>query len=874
MYSTNKPLLVPDLRLALATLYSLPLPPSLDPRTKPSSKQAHDYLLNFQTRNVRRKLKDSQPDNNQKQQIDSTDAGSSWLACIYLISSIANTNHDPNNHNNQKVQYAESLFAAQTLVHRLRRVKLCEAIDIEFEDHSSSTLPLRPEQVLEGYRRWIMQHYQGSSNSSFEILSQLVNNYHPAVDPQQQTNVVEYEERIKGEISMMLLASILDALTKSCYQQQHQHTNIQQQQQQQQHMFAHIRPLLKTLASAIAVISARMRYTSTSLPDPAPHTQPMVTTILGTIIMLQSQTQHQNQNQNQEAVHSLYYTVLTALPEAILAGSGGGAYGRLSLDPRCFFAVTNELKTQGMIQVWQSLRDLITSTSTATIHSTSSVLLLQMCEAWAKYVPLPIEFVNSSVSLVLRAWDQPSSLDQPQSQKSLEAKAAMAYWIAIMESGTWTIDQVLASSIVQSKEGSRQTNKKKQSSKSKKRTQQRIEEKSTDELLISARNEVRHRGETACTMAQQTWSRLEDSNSESLDEQDVQGDGPVGAIAACANACLPFILREPGVHQDTTSMSLFVSISHSIQQVCASPSRMVRSFTAESLYTLHDVLSKILTTDSNPSLTADLFEVITFHFFQSSMNLASQCGYPSGYFNDLGEDNDEDLESERNDVREVLRTMSCFPSTTSIRSENYPASLIAVSSSILLRLLQCCALPIQEAATTNTLFPETALHAFSALAKPINSVASLYLEYLNQGAPEDKNFIVILNLAFEIIKTAGRCLLLVFPIASVKEILPLSRVYNLAVASLSPLLSKLTQIPTMEPEVKTIMRIGIEAAATSMLRLPELTGPSSLRSSRFDIRGAMRSPGGEDHGKCHREKTTLLVTNSCIPFHYFMMLTK
>ena len=868
MYSTtNKPLLVPDLRLALATLYSLPLPSSLDPRTKPSSKQAHDYLLNFQTRNVRRKLKDSQPDNDHKQHIDSTDAGSTWLACIYLVSSIASTNHDPNNHSNQKVQYAESLFAAQTLVHRLRRVKLCEAIDIEFEDPSSSTLPLRPEQVLEGYRRWVMQHFQGSSTSSFAILSQLVNNYHPAVDPQQQTNVVEYEERIKGEISMMLLASILDALTKSCYQRQHQHTNIQQQQQQQQQMFDHIRPILKTLASAIAVIAARMRYTSSSLPASAPHTQPIVTTILGTITMLQPQTQHQNQNQ--EAVHSLYYTVLTALPEAILAGSGGGAYGRLSLDPRCFFAVTNELKTQGMIQVWQSLRELITSTSTATNHSTSSVLLLQMCEAWAKCVPLPIEFVNSSVSLVLRAWDQPSSLDQPQSQTSLEAKAAMAYWIAIMESGTWTIDQVLASSIVQSKEGSRQTNKKKQSSKSKKRTKQRIEDKSTDELLTSAHNEVRHRGETACTMAQQTWSRLEellrlelrriveDSNSESLNEQDVQGDGPVGAIAACANACLPFILREPGAHQDTASMSLFVSISHSIQQVCASPSRMVRSFAAESLYTLHDVLSNILTTNSNQSLTADLFEVISFHFFQSSMNLASQCGYPSGYFNDLGEDNDEDLESERNDVREVLRTMSCFPSTTSIRSENYPDTHIAVSSSILLRLLQCCAQPIQEAATSNTLFPETALHAFSALAKPIYSVASLYLEYLNQGAPEDKNFIVILNLAFEITKTAGRCLLLAFPIAPVNEILPLSRVYNLAVASLSPMLSKLAQIPTMEPEVKTIMRIGIEAAATSMLRLPELSGPSSLRSSRFDIRGAMRSPGGEDHGKYHIEKTTL-----------------
>ena len=92
------------------------------------------------------------------------------------------------------------------------------------------------------------------------------------------------------------------------------------------------------------------------------------------------------------------------------------------------------------------------------------------------------------------------------------------------------------------------------------------------------------------------------------------------------------------------------------------------------------------------------------------------------------------------------------------------------------------------------------------------------------------------------------------------EILPLSRLYNLAIASLSPMLSTLAQLPTMESEVKTILRIGIEVAATSMMKLPELTGPSTFRSSRFDIRGAMRSPGGEDHGtnSYYRIKTSFL----------------
>eukprot|EP00751_Fragilariopsis_kerguelensis_P023185 CAMPEP_0170898642 /NCGR_PEP_ID=MMETSP0734-20130129/46183_1 /TAXON_ID=186038 /ORGANISM="Fragilariopsis kerguelensis, Strain L26-C5" /LENGTH=327 /DNA_ID=CAMNT_0011291457 /DNA_START=432 /DNA_END=1410 /DNA_ORIENTATION=+ len=324
-----------------------------------------------------------------------------------------------------------------------------------------------------------MAYYQGSLNSSFDIVSQLVHNYRP-VDPQQQINTMEYEEKIKGELSMILLASILDALVKSCYQQQ-------QQQQLDENKFSHVRPLLKTLASSIAVISARMRYISSSLPAPAIHTQPMVTTIL---TMIQSQTQHYNQNQ--EVVLILYYTVLTAIPEAVLAGSGGGAYGRLSLDPRCYIAVNKGVE-------------------------------------------------NSK-------WEQHILSHQSKPQTSLEAKAAMAYWIAIMESGAWTIDQVLASSLIQTKEG--QSNRKKQSSKSKKRTNQLLEEKATHELLTSARDEVRHRREAACTMAQQTWNRFEELLRFELQriaedsKQDVRGDGPVGAIAACANACLPYLLRE------------------------------------------------------------------------------------------------------------------------------------------------------------------------------------------------------------------------------------------------------------------------------------------------------------------------------------------
>ena len=217
-----------------------------------------------------------------------------------------------------------------------------------------------------------------------------------------------------------------------------------------------------------------------------------------------------------------------------------------------------------------------------------------MCEAWAKYVPLPIDFVNASVPLVLRAWEQLRSVHQPQPHALSEAKAAMSYWIAVMEGGTWTIDQVLTSSLVQSKTSSQQSKKKKQSSKSKKRHQQFLEEKTTNELYLSASNEVQHRGHIACIMSQQTLTLLQELlvaelrriDSEAVDddeEQEVHGDGPVGAITSCANACLPYLLRTSVVHQNSSSMAMFTSISQLTQQVCASPSRMVRSFVAESL---------------------------------------------------------------------------------------------------------------------------------------------------------------------------------------------------------------------------------------------------------------------------------------------------
>lgn len=221
------------------------------------------------------------------------------------------------------------------------------------------------------------------------------------------------------------------------------------------------------------------------------------------------------------------------------------------------------------------------------------------------------------------------------------------------------------------------------------------------------------------------------------------------------------------------------------------------------------------------------------------MCLAASCCYPPGYFHDLAANNDEDLENERNDVRDVLR---CISSSPELNGKPRSQSAMNLTSRILLQLLQACAQPLQEIKEDPCmLFPETALHAFSALAKPLNSTAKVFAR-----SPSD-DLGLILTLATDILSNAGQRLIRAFPVAPVNDILPLSRLFNLAVSSLSPMLSTLAPIQAFERSVLHATDTLIQAASLSLLRIPELTSESTLRSTRYDIRGAMRSPGGEDH---------------------------
>ena len=115
-----------------------------------------------------------------------------------------------------------------------------------------------------------------------------------------------------------------------------------------------------------------------------------------------------------------------------------------------------------------------------------------------------------------------------------------------------------------------------------------------------------------------------------------------------------------------------------------------------------------------------LEHVMVQHLFQSSMRLATSCGYPSNYFHgNMTLDNEEEMEVDRNDVRDVLRAVSGG-------EDSYSGPPRSASLRVLDGLVRTCVDSILNQQDEHGLPHETAVHALSALAKPLNILAEAY----------------------------------------------------------------------------------------------------------------------------------------------------
>ena len=946
------PRLLSDLRLALARLYNLPHPQQQQQQNLTLG-QAQEFLIHFQGRNMRRKMesliqrqRDKPPNNNNSHHHhqeggggggpaaatlislipppkhsetgkEAITVGSSWLASLVLLCQ----QHPPQPHDHGGNQpgfaasHAERLFAVQTLVHRLLRNKLPDAVDLEMEVGGSllvdreefcrlmyaqlqqeppKKIPIRP--MMDHYQQCVQQYH-------FHPLVTCVLRHYtlPTVNVNANGNAADDddddEDRVKGEVALLTLAAVLYATALESYttttttQNTHNHSHNSNHHHHPTQPAAG--PLLNALGSAIAAIALRLRFPAalprdgppptTAQQQPSSLSSPSVVTMVTHALTMVFQTASSSSSLSPPPLHhgqacsDCLRACLAAIPD-ICIGSSGGARGRISIDPLCLRAVEVELRTTGLAQLWEVLQqhfqDMQQQQQQHQQHQQDHVHenILFICERWARFLPLPLEFLQHTVPLACQHISSTTTRQQQQQQQHPQSfhglrKAAFSYLVAILEGGTWTAEIILAKRVGVAPEqfSNHQAGKKRQTAKSKKRQQELLRDRTDDTMEEEARVESHHRGAMACHTAVMAWEPLQAAFRASLVEADhqiqqdseaeieIEGEGPIGCLAASANACLPHLLRNSASPASAfpQSKELFVAISETFQEMCQSRHRVIRAFSMEPIFSLHTALLQHLMAQERVAggggqpLEEGLQRVLVDHFFKCSMSLATACRYPEDYFRNMGAESDEDLEIERNDVREVLRAVAVSERGGSTAFADVSRIPFDVTVQILSRILHACLDAVQTAHGNNQLFPETAIHCFSALAKPLNQLSKCYAK---AGQPDGA--VDILKVALQIFNTSLQSVIDAFSSVPAHETFPLSRVVNLAIASLAPMLSNLCNVSGFTEEVDHVLRLCLSSSATSIARIPELATPSVLGHNMYDIRGAMRSPGGEDHVGC------------------------
>ena len=266
----------------------------------------------------------------------------------------------------------------------------------------------------------------------------------------------------------------------------------------------------------------------------------------------------------------------------------------------------------------------------------------------------------------------------------------------------------------------------------------------------------------------------------------------------------------------------------------------IRALVYAAIQSFAEVLSKATSTPQNKAFFDHAVEFVT----QSAMNLVTHCVYDPEYFADFCTEYDEELEIERNDIRDLMRTVT----------QN--------SSSFHFMLQQC---HLQILASPPGSLNETAVHALSAFAKNL-----LLLTQSHQSLAGDdlKRCFAIADLALECQNLAlERCISLVNlvdPATGGVANLPASfqsfRVTLLAGSVFVVWCNALLNVDeaslpfptTYRAEVHRLVRLSTEFACLSAVRVKEFPQDVvdvnvfvGVRES--EVSGAFHSPGGEDH---------------------------
>jgi len=874
----REPVLLSKLRIALAHLYGIGTV-----NTANHTLDAHSYLIEFQARNTRRKAIALQQRLNDKKDRTSTALlpredeyiGSSFYACLpSLLLSIPA--HD-----------TERLFSAQTILHRLRRMKLSEAIDFEIEYHheqnsimsveaimhmtSDTSIPLQ-EQTLY-WTRFLHFHCQTLSSFHPVLLGKVLDRY-----SQQWSDTIgqhfnirsasDLEERIKGEITLHTLATAayLNGFLDIMQESNEDHSKIG--------------PLLQTLSSAMAVTALRLRYTPSDPSSPATQI-PIVSQVVNSFqIVFEIATSLSVQelvsgfnlpaedhnllnifHQHNSLIHTralckCVCIALASVPDALL-GSEGGARGRLSIDPKCIQSTNVELRTfdTGIGLLQQTIMQLNALQMERDTSSNSQVYLkeqiLGASERWARFVSLTHEFVEAILTTAQTDLSTLERINQIDNITSYD-KIYFAFLTRIFEAASMTPEEIIAASAgLTLDSGSQQAGRKRQSSKSKKRHKQKLlevieggGESSVDMKQEEATIEVRLRGSIASYAARIAWEKVYPLYRSSLNRMDaspntvVEGEGVIGCICTCVSACIPHYINN-GAPQADSSMVLVGLLFEALKEICSSSNSSVRALSFEHIIGVHKALVNVQPLQNFD----DLYYTITQSLSDCALTLSEKCDYPNTYFDRMELNNIEELEIERNDVRDIIRAICSFDFGVEEFSR--------FSVTCLERTIHFCHQGITD--RPSLLPSETLVHVLSSPAKSIHGIAlGLVSGSFRDNILGESIISKALDALYQSCVSLHEAFQDSYPLA---HTLPISRLVTIIIASFSPIFACIVENKAsfsneLFIQLEQTIGIGLQIICESLVRVPELVSASTLDDTSYDIRGAMRSPGGEDHCSC------------------------
>ena len=310
---------------------------------------------------------------------------------------------------------------------------------------------------------------------------------------------------------------------------------------------------------------------------------------------------------------------------------------------------------------------------------------------------------------------------------------------------------------------------------------------------------------------------------------------PINCLCAAASTFLPAIFNPAVDCRNPSYEYIFGQICQSILELTTS-GNVCRKLVYEPLEALASRVGSNVLTEGAWYCREDFLDGVRSFLIQSSMNLALKASYPPLYFRYYEEPVISELEVERNDARELLRTVA-----------------MTDEKALVFILSEC------QNSFASGVLDANACHVFSALAKPVTKV----LAKVAGGESSALHFWLgclreMLHCAVKLLTSLGmqseggvgsgsRPL----PNSALSASIDILRVVCISISSHGLIFhSLLRKEPRFEAALQEIAALSVQfcvACCQKVREHPLMMDASADLNSLENLRGEFRGPGGEDH---------------------------